>query len=130
MKRSTKNQIIAGISALSIAIVLPLVNNSPVFAKTASIKESSLELANDKQNMTEEKTSPSALVSQAYQGKFKDRGISGFGTLLQEYQDKEVTAKDLVQAGIDSGKLAPAALENSGYMEAVENELSGLIQGK
>ena len=130
MKSLTKDRIIAGIGAISIAIILPLITNSPAFAKINSIQGSNLELANNKQNMTEEKTSPSALVSEAYRGNFKEQGISGFGTLIQEYQDKEVAAKDVVQAGIDSGKLAPTALENSGYMEAVENELSLLLKNK
>ena len=129
MKRSTKNQIITGISALSIAAVLPLVTGLPVFAQAASTQRTDLELANNKQDNTEEQTSPSALVSEAYQGSFKDQGISGFGTLIQEYEEKEVTAQNVVQAGIDAGKLDPAALEDSGYIEAVETELQGLVQG-
>ena len=129
MKRSTKNQIITGISALSIAAILPLVTGLPVFAQTASTQRNNLELANNKQDNTEEQTSPSALVSEAYQGSFKDQGISGFETLIQEYEEKEVTAQDVVQAGIDAGKLDSAALEDSGYIEAVETELQGLVQG-
>ena len=130
MKRLTKDRIIAGIGALSITVILPLVTNSPTFAKTAFIQGSNLELANNKQDTPEKQTSPSALVSESYQGNFKDQGTSGFGALIQEYKDKEVTAKDLVQAGVDAGKLAPTALENSGYMEAVENELSLLATNR
>ena len=130
MKRSVKNQIITGISALSIAAIVPIATSLPTFAQTASsTQRSDLELANNKQNNTEEQTSPSALVSEAYQGSFKDQGISGFETLIQEYEENEVTARDVVQAGIDAGKLNTAALEDSGYIEAVETELQGLVQG-
>lgn len=129
MKRFTMNQKAAGIALMPIAAILSLTISLPVFAQTASTPRSNLELANNKQDSTKEQTTPSALVSEAYNGKFKDQGISDYETLIQEIEEKEVTAKDIVQAGVNSGKLAPATLEDSGYMEAVENGLQGLVQG-
>jgi hypothetical protein len=126
MKRSTKNQIITGISALSIAAIFPLVTGLPVFAQTATAGDK-LELTSNKQNAREPQTSAFALVEEAYQGSFKDQGVSGFEMLIQEYEEGETTAKDVVQAGIDAGKLSPDTLNNESYLEAVNTQLRGLV---
>lgn len=68
------------------------------------------------------------LVSSAYRGDFEDQGINSYAVLITNYETGELTAQDLIQAAVESGELSPAAMDDSGYIEAVESQLEALIQ--
>ncbi len=69
---------------------------------------------------------PFKLVSLAYRGQLK--GLSGYNSLLNEVQFGEISGKDVVQYGIDSGKLSAETINNSGYIEVVDNKLQDLLR--
>jgi hypothetical protein len=66
--------------------------------------------------------SPNSLVSLAYRGEFRDRGIPGYGLL----QPSRVTAESLVKVAIEAGRLSPEVLFDRGYLNVVEVELKDL----
>ncbi|MEB3211426.1 MAG: hypothetical protein VKL39_08720 [Leptolyngbyaceae bacterium] len=69
------------------------------------------------------------LVSFAYRGQLEDEGIAGYNQLIQDFRTRDVTAEDVVQAGIDNGYLSPAALEDEQYVNAVFVQLESLTIG-
>ena len=82
--------------------------------------------SNVTQNQVVNNITPFNLVSLAYQGQFKNQGVSGYHSLLDAVRFGEVDGKDLVKHGIDSGRLSPETINNSGYIQAVELQLQGL----
>lgn len=69
---------------------------------------------------------PFKLVSLAYRGQLE--GLSGYNSLLNDVQFGEISGKDIVQYGIDSGKLSAETINNSGYIEVVDNKLQDLLR--
>lgn len=70
-------------------------------------------------------TTPVKLVSLAYGGKLK--GVSGFKSLLCDIAFGKISGKDLVQYGIDNGRLSPETINDCGYIKAVEYNLQELF---
>ncbi|MDZ8088020.1 MAG: hypothetical protein RMY16_21010 [Nostoc sp. DedQUE12b] len=60
----------------------------------------------------------------AYQGYLKEQGIPSGGTLLFKYQTGYLTAKDVVQAAIRANKLPAEVLNDRGYVNAVELQMT------
>ncbi|GEM_PF-764933 len=92
----------------------------PVLAKKTAAN------SNVTQNQVVKNITPFNLVSLAYQGKFKNQGVGGYHSLLSAVRFGEISGKDLVQHGIDSGRLSPETINNSGYIQAVEFQLKDL----
>jgi hypothetical protein len=67
---------------------------------------------------------PFELVSRAYQGEYRTRGIPGFGSFQSAISSKIITAKDLVEAAIDAKQLLPENQTDRGYLNAIEQQLS------
>jgi hypothetical protein len=65
----------------------------------------------------------------AYQGAFREQGIPSAGTLLSEFQIGNLTAKDIVQAAIKANKLPTQVLSDRGYVNAVESQVTSMING-
>ncbi|MEO1374174.1 MAG: hypothetical protein AAFW70_07625 [Cyanobacteria bacterium J06635_10] len=82
--------------------------------------------SNVTQNQVVNNITPFNLVSLAYQGQFKNQGVPGYNLLLSAVRFGEVNGKDLVKHGIDSGRLSPETINNTGYIQAVEFQLQGL----
>lgn len=82
--------------------------------------------SNVTQNQVVKNITPFNLVSFAYRGEFKNQGIPGYHSLLDAVRFGEISGKDLVKHGIDSGRLSPETINNSGYIQAVEYQLQGL----
>ncbi|KST63245.1 hypothetical protein [Mastigocoleus testarum] len=78
------------------------------------------------QNQVVKNVTPFNLVIFAYRGQLK--GVSGYHSLLNSIAFKEVTGKDLVQRGIDNGRLSPETINNSDYIRAVEYKLQDLLR--
>ncbi len=72
------------------------------------------------------KIAPFHLVGLAYQGTLSEQGIPGYAGLRSKYRQKEIHAKDLVEAAIESGRLPDAAINDENYLTSVENQLNAL----
>ena len=77
------------------------------------------------QNQVVKNVTPVNLVSLAYRGQLK--GVSGYHSLLNTLASGKMSGKDLVKHGIDSGRLSPETINNSGYIKAVEYNLRDLL---
>jgi hypothetical protein len=69
---------------------------------------------------------PFNLVHRAYSGHFSEQGVPGFNGLATAYQSGQIEAEDLVQTAIDQGRLSPDALDDAGYINAVDFQLQDL----
>jgi len=72
---------------------------------------------------------PFRLVYRAYEGSFRAQGIPGGGALLDRIALKRITAEDLVQSAIEQGRLSSDALDDRAYINAVEFQMRGLLDG-
>ncbi len=73
-----------------------------------------------------QQTTPVNLVSLAYRGYFKNQGIPGYGVLIAAYKSGKITAQEIVQVAVEANRLPAEVLSDSGYVNAVEQELSDL----
>ncbi|MBN3897957.1 MAG: hypothetical protein HWQ41_22615 [Nostoc sp. NOS(2021)] len=60
----------------------------------------------------------------AYQGNLKAQGIPSGSTLISQYQTGNLTALDVVKAAVNAKKLPAEALNDRGYLNAVESQLT------
>ena len=79
-------------------------------------------------NLASTKLTPFGLVSLAYQGGYQMQGVPGFGSFKTGVSSKTITAKDLVKAAIASNQLSPDTQTDSGYLNAVDLQLSSTRQ--
>jgi len=70
--------------------------------------------------------SPFDLATFAYRGYFKNQGISGYGTLIQDHVSGKVSNRDIVQAAIAANLLPASTLNNVAYLSALDNQLREL----
>jgi hypothetical protein len=73
-----------------------------------------------------QQTTPVNLVSLAYRGYLKNQGIPSYGVLIAAYQSGKISAQELVQVAVEANRVSPEVLSDSGYLNAVEQELRGL----
>jgi len=71
--------------------------------------------------------SPFSLVSQARRGQLQ--GVPGFAQFKTNVEIGRIDAEDLVRAGIAEGRLSANALDDDGYVNAVQAQLRGLHSG-
>ncbi|MCC5601974.1 hypothetical protein [Nostoc favosum] len=60
----------------------------------------------------------------AYQGNLKAQGIPSGSALVSQYQTGSLTALDVVKAAVNAKKLPAQALNDTGYLNAVEWQLT------
>ncbi|MHC0063098.1 hypothetical protein ACWATR_09240 [Nostoc sp. UIC 10890] len=60
----------------------------------------------------------------AYQGNLKAQGILSGSALVSQYQTGKLTALDVVKAAVNAKKLPVQALNDRGYLNAVESQLT------
>ncbi|MBV9386820.1 MAG: hypothetical protein JOZ78_10380 [Chroococcidiopsidaceae cyanobacterium CP_BM_ER_R8_30] len=113
-----KRLIISGLSVLLFAGAM-----AP--AVSAKDKDTALNSATSN-SINKNQLTPFELVSLAYQGNLKDQGIPSAGGLLAAYQIGQVSAETLVQKAVAANMLSPAVLNDQGYLNAVNNQLSNL----
>ena len=70
--------------------------------------------------------SPINLVFLAHRGYLKEQGIPSYASLMSAYIMGEVSAADIVQAAVESGRLSDEYLSNQQYMRATEAQLETL----
>lgn len=59
----------------------------------------------------------------AYQGNLKSQGIPSGSALVSQYQIGNLTALDVVKAAVNAKKLPAQALNDRGYLNAVDSQL-------
>ena len=72
-------------------------------------------------------TSPFNLVHLAYRGYFAERGIPSYQALVSAYSLGKISAEELVQTGVETGRVSPNAVNDQGYISAVETMLNNLM---
>ncbi|MEH2464922.1 hypothetical protein [Nostoc sp.] len=60
----------------------------------------------------------------AYQGNLKTQGIPSGSALVFQYQIGNLTALDVVKAAVNAKKLPAQALNDRGYLNAVDSQLT------
>jgi len=85
------------------------------------------EVAVSSSGATARGTSPFALVNQAQRGQLD--GVPGFAQFSTNVELGRIDAEDVVRAGIAEGRLSANALDDEGYVNAVESQLRGLHSG-
>ncbi len=109
-----KRSLLVSLSALTFSLV-----TAPAFANDlAAVNQNSLG------NIPE--ITPFDLVTRSYQGSFTDQGIPSNGALIAAVHTGRVTAKDLVETAIASGRLSPETINNQAYLNNVNSQLSSL----
>ncbi|MBD1911329.1 MULTISPECIES: hypothetical protein [unclassified Leptolyngbya] len=76
----------------------------------------------------ESKLSSFNVATLAYQGRLTDNGIPGYGSLEAGVNSGTITAEDVVQAAIDSGRLTETTLQDTEFVTAVERHLQNLVE--
>lgn len=66
---------------------------------------------------------PFNLAYLAYRGELRNQGIPGYSGLVSAYQDGRVSAESLVQTAITTNLLSENALNDEGYINAVDAQL-------
>lgn len=64
----------------------------------------------------------------AYQGRLTENGIPGYSSLAASVNSGSVTAEDVIQAAIDSGRLSETVLQDDDFVTAVERYLENLVE--
>ena len=82
--------------------------------------------SNVTQNQVQKNITPFNLVSFAYRGGFKPQGVSGYHSLLTAIRFGEVSGKELVKHGIDTGRLSAQTINDTSYVSAVDSQLQQL----
>lgn len=71
---------------------------------------------------------PYSLVSNGYQGFFKPQGIPSASLFERDARSGKLTAVELIEAGITSGRLSESTLEDRSYVEAVNDVLRRIVK--
>jgi hypothetical protein len=71
---------------------------------------------------------PFNLVFLAFQGFFAVDGLPMGEYLIQDYTSGKVAAKDLVQSAVKMNRLPSSALEDSSFINSVDQQLRRLVQ--
>ncbi|MEA5604039.1 hypothetical protein [Nostoc sp. UHCC 0252] len=99
----------------------------PVIADAQTVNNSNGQINTDSSNASY--LQPFNIAFLAYQGALREQGIPSAGTLIFEFQVGNLTAKDVVQAAIKANKLPAQVLNDRGYVNAVESQLTSIING-
>ncbi|MCC5634433.1 hypothetical protein LC593_00925 [Nostoc sp. CHAB 5844] len=71
---------------------------------------------------------PFNLVGLAYQGQLKNQGIPAYGSLVQAYLTRQISAKDVVRSAVLANKLPSQVLNDQEYINAVKDTLDGFAR--
>ena len=115
------------LSALSLVAII-----SPSFAVEFKPNNSKIDHLNHQlvavksNSNTTRQTTPVNLVQIGYQGFLEGQGIPSGGAFLNAVRRGDITAKILVQSGVDNGRLSAQILNDQGYLNAVETFLDSI----
>ncbi|MBN3910394.1 MAG: hypothetical protein HWQ35_28780 [Nostoc sp. NMS1] len=109
------------------ALIVACIAFLPGIVDAQTVNNSAVQINTDSPNVSY--LQPFNIAFLAYQGAFKEQGIPSAGTLISEFQIGNLTAKDVVQAAIKANKLPAQVLNDQGYVNAVESQLTSMING-
>jgi hypothetical protein len=69
---------------------------------------------------------PAELATLANRGYLEAQGIPSYSILSVKFELGQVTARDIVEAGVKSNRIAATALDDPGYINAVDSHLRSL----
>ena len=107
-----------------IAIALAVGTSAQANDRTEAIAQPMTKISNN--ISTGKYITPFNLVGNAYQGKYHDRFIPGFGSLIDGARIGRITAKDLVKAAIESENLPQETIDDRDYLHRVEVQLRSI----
>ena len=123
-----KRLLTTALSTLSLMVIAyPSFAQEVAMAKQHSTK---IEKVSQKQvvlrdsSNTMNQTNSVNLVGIAYQGFLRGQGIPSGGKFISQVQSGKITAKLLIQSGIDNGRLSPETIRDQSYLSAVETALT------
>ena len=108
-----KRTLFLSLSALTLSLA-----TTPAFAGEIAA------LNRDRNNI--QQITPVNLVTRSYQGSFTNQGIPSYGVFIKEANSGRVTAKDLIEVGIASGRLAPETINDRKYISSVNSYLRNI----
>ncbi|ASC69351.1 hypothetical protein XM38_002780 [Halomicronema hongdechloris C2206] len=73
-------------------------------------------------------TTPFNLVSLAYRGYLSEAGIPSYQIFTAKARHHDLVAEDVVQAGVDLGRIPASTLEDSGYISSVATHMRHIVQ--
>ena len=111
-----KRTLFIGLSTLALTLT-----TAPAFASEIAAAS-----AIESRNSNIVQITPFNLVTRSYQGAFKDKGIPSNGAFVRAVNTGRVTAKDLVETAIASGRLAPETINDRAYLRNVTSHLRNL----
>ena len=106
-----KRTLFIGLSALALSLT-----TAPAFAN--EIAAANIESRNNIVQIT-----PFNLVTRSYQGAFVNQGIPSNGVFIGAINTGRITAEDLVNTAIASGRLAPETINDRAYLRNVTSHL-------
>ncbi len=109
-----KRLIIATLSTLAISGMASPVLGGEIAATSTSSIHNNVELT------------PFNLITNGYQGYFTNQGIPSYARYLSAINAGKIEAKNLVEAGIASGRLAPDKINDNSYLHHVQRQLNHL----
>ena len=117
------------LSALALLLTIASGGNAVAAPATLAQATSPSGTSTDSQTATQtvrNQTQPVTLVQIARQGLLVKQGIPSNGDLIYAAQTGQITAEDLVQAGIKAGQVSSEALQDEGYLNGVRDQLYDL----
>ena len=69
---------------------------------------------------------PFDLVTGAYQGRFEEQGIPSNALFLAKIRSNKISAEDLVNTAISTGRLSENTLYDQSYLNSVESIMNNL----
>lgn len=101
------------VSTLSVIALSSLA--APAFANKITAQSS--------QTASINRITPFALISGAYQGRFKNQGIPSNAVFLTKVRSQQITAETLVEAAIANRRLEADAISDQAYLSSVDSLL-------
>ena len=111
-----KRTLFIGLSALALSLT-----TAPVFANEMAAANLESRRHNNIVQIT-----PFNLVTRSYQGAFVNQGIPSNGVFISAINRGQITAEDLVNTAIASGRLAPETINDQAYLRSVSLNLRNL----
>lgn len=107
--------VFAGLGAMVFASLTSHLTTSVSATEVVAVRQSS-------------RITPYSLVSSGYQGQLKPQGIPAAEIFLRDARVGNLTAIELIEAGIATGRLDRGVLDDRSYVQAVEGVLKRTVR--
>ena len=102
------------------ALTLSLISNPVLTQEIAAVNQRSI--------VNNLEITPFNLVMSSYQGSFSNQDIPSYRSFTAAVQSGRITANDLVEQAIASGRLNPETINDQAYLNHVQSHLTRLIK--